>query len=63
LILKVLEHKPYDHKADVYSFGITMWYAFCTWSQVVGGGRGFVFRKMLRGSQGFIDLAAQFVEL
>jgi serine/threonine protein kinase len=24
---EVLEHKPYDHKADVYSFGITMWYA------------------------------------
>ncbi|KAG0580913.1 hypothetical protein KC19_4G210100 [Ceratodon purpureus] len=22
---EVLEHKPYDHKADVYSFGITMW--------------------------------------
>lgn len=22
---EMLEHKPYDHKADVYSFGITMW--------------------------------------
>ncbi|KAG0580630.1 hypothetical protein KC19_4G188300 [Ceratodon purpureus] len=22
---EVLEHKPYNHKADVYSFGITMW--------------------------------------
>ena len=22
---EVLEHKSYDHKADVYSFGITMW--------------------------------------
>uniref|UniRef100_A0A0A0LDM8 Protein kinase domain-containing protein n=1 Tax=Cucumis sativus TaxID=3659 RepID=A0A0A0LDM8_CUCSA len=22
---KVIEHKPYDHKADVYSFGIVLW--------------------------------------
>ncbi|KAE8652982.1 hypothetical protein Csa_021108 [Cucumis sativus] len=21
----VIEHKPYDHKADVYSFGIVLW--------------------------------------
>ncbi|XP_034679226.1 serine/threonine-protein kinase STY46-like [Vitis riparia] len=23
--LKVIEHKPYDHKADVFSFGIMLW--------------------------------------
>ncbi|RVX15745.1 Serine/threonine-protein kinase STY46 [Vitis vinifera] len=23
--LKVIEHKPYDHKADVFSFGIVLW--------------------------------------
>lgn len=23
--LKVIEHKPYDHKADVFSFGIVVW--------------------------------------
>ena len=23
--LKVVEHKPYDHKADVFSFGIVLW--------------------------------------
>ncbi|KAE8650717.1 hypothetical protein Csa_010279 [Cucumis sativus] len=22
---EVIEHKPYDHKADVYSFGIVLW--------------------------------------
>ncbi|XP_028548466.1 serine/threonine-protein kinase STY46-like [Dendrobium catenatum] len=22
---KVIEHKPYDHKADVFSFGIVLW--------------------------------------
>lgn len=22
---EVIEHKPYDHKADVFSFGIMMW--------------------------------------
>ena len=22
---KVIEHRPYNHKADVFSFGITMW--------------------------------------
>ncbi|XP_064992023.1 serine/threonine-protein kinase STY46-like [Musa acuminata AAA Group] len=22
---EVIEHKPYDHKADVFSFGIVMW--------------------------------------
>ncbi len=27
MIVKVLEHKPYDHKVDAYSFGIMMWYA------------------------------------
>lgn len=27
------------------------------------GGSGFLSRKMLPGSQGFIDLASQFVEL
>lgn len=25
---EVLEHKPYNHKADVYSFGITIWEVF-----------------------------------
>lgn len=25
LILKVIEHKPYDHKADVFSFGVVLW--------------------------------------
>lgn len=25
LLLKVIEHKPYDHKADVFSFGIVLW--------------------------------------
>lgn len=24
-ILKVIEHKPYDHKADVFSFGVVLW--------------------------------------
>jgi hypothetical protein len=24
-LLQVIEHKPYDHKADVFSFGILMW--------------------------------------
>jgi len=24
-VLKVIEHKPYDHKADVFSFGIVLW--------------------------------------
>lgn len=23
--LKVIEHKPYDHKADVFSFGVVLW--------------------------------------
>lgn len=23
--MKVIEHKPYDHKADIFSFGIVMW--------------------------------------
>ena len=23
--MKVIEHKPYDYKADVFSFGIVMW--------------------------------------
>lgn len=23
--VKVIEHKPYDHKADVFSFGIALW--------------------------------------
>jgi len=23
--LKVIEHKPYDHKADVFSFGVLLW--------------------------------------
>ncbi|CBI37814.3 unnamed protein product, partial [Vitis vinifera] len=23
--LKVIEHKPYDHKVDVFSFGIVLW--------------------------------------
>lgn len=23
--MKVIEHKPYDHKADVFSFGIVFW--------------------------------------
>lgn len=23
--LKVIEHKPYDHKADVFSFGVVVW--------------------------------------
>ncbi|KAJ0890553.1 putative dual-specificity kinase TKL-Pl-4 family [Helianthus annuus] len=22
---KVIEHKPYDHKADVFSFGVVLW--------------------------------------
>lgn len=22
---KVIEHKPYDHRADVFSFGIVLW--------------------------------------
>ncbi|KAK2974310.1 hypothetical protein RJ640_026871 [Escallonia rubra] len=25
LSLKVIEHKPYDHKADIFSFGIVLW--------------------------------------
>jgi serine/threonine protein kinase len=25
LNLKVIEHKPYDHKADVFSFGVVLW--------------------------------------
>lgn len=25
LPFKVIEHKPYDHKADVFSFGIVLW--------------------------------------
>lgn len=24
-VLKVIEHKPYDHKADVFSFGVVLW--------------------------------------
>ncbi|KAJ6931620.1 serine/threonine-protein kinaseY46-like [Populus alba x Populus x berolinensis] len=24
-LYKVIEHKPYDHKADVFSFGIVLW--------------------------------------
>ena len=24
-IQQVIEHQPYDHKADVFSFGIVMW--------------------------------------
>lgn len=23
--IKVIEHKPYDHKADVFSFAIVLW--------------------------------------
>lgn len=23
--LKVIEHKPYDHKADVFSFAVVLW--------------------------------------
>lgn len=23
--MKVIEHKPYDYKADVFSFGIALW--------------------------------------
>lgn len=23
--MKVIEHRPYDHKADVFSFGIVLW--------------------------------------
>lgn len=26
--LKVIEHRPYDHKADVFSFGIVLWELF-----------------------------------
>lgn len=25
VITKVIEHKPYDHKADIFSFGIVLW--------------------------------------
>ena len=25
LVLQVIDHKPYDHKVDVYSFGIVLW--------------------------------------
>lgn len=25
LKLQVIEHKPYDHKADVFSFAIVLW--------------------------------------
>ena len=25
LNVKVIEHKPYDHKVDVFSFGIALW--------------------------------------
>ncbi|KAG5582032.1 hypothetical protein H5410_052659 [Solanum commersonii] len=25
LFLKVIEHKPYDHKADIFSFGVLLW--------------------------------------
>lgn len=28
--MQVLEHKPYDHKADVYSFGIMIWLVSAT---------------------------------
>lgn len=24
-LLKVIEHKPYDHKADIFSFAIVLW--------------------------------------
>jgi serine/threonine protein kinase len=24
-LLQVIEHKPYDHKADVFSFGVVLW--------------------------------------
>ena len=24
-VMKVIEHKPYDHKADVFSFGVVLW--------------------------------------
>lgn len=23
--MKVIEHRPYDHKADVFSFGVVLW--------------------------------------
>lgn len=23
--IQVIEHKPYDHKADVFSYGIVLW--------------------------------------
>lgn len=23
--LKVIEHKPYDQKADIFSFGVVLW--------------------------------------
>jgi divalent metal cation (Fe/Co/Zn/Cd) transporter len=25
LKLQVIEHKPYDHKADVFSFAVVLW--------------------------------------